>query len=367
MIPLLLSVLACTPQGGSDDSRPDGSFFPGEESDTDADTDADTDSDTDSDSDADSDADGDGDADTDSDTDTDTDPSFDCKGGLPPDPPYEWRTIEGSVTAEDLDIDNDGYIIGSDRLNLYRSNASGDTDMILPNVGNPQGIVVLPNDDIVLYEENTKLELLEADGDRSTIAKGWYIPYGDATPDGLVYASVFQDYGDGDSWILRIDPTAGEVEPLMQWKDKDFPWGITFNEDYTALYVSVVQGFDAVLHGPTRIYKLQLDAKGDIDGEPEIFVEFEGETFWTEGLAVDVCGNLYASLGTKIVRISKDGKTIEEVWRSDDVKAWSRAISGLAFGRAGEGGTDPLKLYASNPYDKEAIEIDAGVYGKSGW
>jgi hypothetical protein len=355
---LALHALSCTsPNGNYRESN--GSYFGDGESD--ADTDADGDTDTDADSDADT------DSDTDADSDTDTGPAFDCAGGLPPDPPYAWREIEGSTTAEDLDVDNDGYIIGSDRLNLYRSNIDGDIDMILPNVGNPQGIIVMPNDDIVLYEENTKLEKLEPDGDRSTIVEGWYIPYGDATPDGLIYASVFQDYFDADSWVLRVDPATEEVEPIWQWKDKDFPWGITLNEDYTAIYLSVVQGFDAVLDGPSRIYKLNLDENGDIEGEPEIFVEFEGGTYWTEGLAVDVCGNVYASLGTKIMRISKDGKTMDVIWESDDPSAWSRAISGLAFGRKGKGGTDPLKLYASNPYEKSAIEIDVGVYGKSGW
>jgi hypothetical protein len=152
----------------------------------------------------------------------------------------------------------------------------------------------------------------------------------------------------------------------MVWED-DYPWGITFNEDYTALYVSVVQGFDAYMTEPSRIYKLKLDDAGDLDGDPELFVEFEGETSWTEGLAADVCGNVYASLGTKVVRISKDGKTIDVIWESDSGTHWGRAISGLAFGRKGEGGTDPLKLYASNPYGKYAFEIDAGVYGKAGW
>ena len=96
-------------------------------------------------------------------------------------------------------------------------------------------------------------------------------------------------------------------------------------------------------------------------------MEFDGDSYWTEGLAVDVCGNVYASLGTKVVRIMKDSKEVDTIWEADSGSSWGRAISGLAFGRKGEGGTDPLKLYASNPYAKWAVEIDAGVYGKSGW
>ncbi len=111
---LFLFGSACTsPKGGLE---PDAQYFPSGDGETDADTDADSDSDSDADSDADT------DADTDADSDTDVDPpDFDCEGGLPTSLPYPSRVIEGSATAEDLDVDNDGYIIGSDRLNMYRS------------------------------------------------------------------------------------------------------------------------------------------------------------------------------------------------------------------------------------------------------
>ncbi len=351
---ILLLLLACSPDDGKGNSGDNsGSYFPSEDSD--ADSDADSDSDTDSDS----------DADTDSDTDTDTNP-FDCKGGIPTALPYESRTIDGSATGEDLDIDNHGYIIGSDRVNLYRADTYGDVDMIMPNVDNPQAIVVLPTDDIVLFGEfSAKVERLSPSGDCSTVTTGYYLPYADANAAGAIYASVYPDMTLG-TFIIRIDPFENTVDELLVW-EHDYPWGITFNEDYTALYVSVVQGFDAVLDGPSRIYRVDLDENGDVEGEPHVFVEFDGDATWTEGLAVDVCGNVYASLGTKIMRISKDGKTVEEIWRAEEVSTFARAISGLAFGREGAGGTDPLKLYASNPYSKDAIEIDVGVYGKSGW
>jgi sugar lactone lactonase YvrE len=305
------------------------------------------------------------DRDTDGDSDTHTS-AFDCKTGLPANPPYDSRTIKGSATAEDLDIDNHGYIIGSDRFNLYRSNIDGVTKIILPNVGNPQGIVVMPDNDVVLYEETGKIERVDTSGDRSTVTTDIYIPYGDATAKSLIYATAPDLYGKGKSTIVRIDPYADTVDELLEWED-GYPWGISFNEDYTALYVSAVsKDFDGYPDQPTRIYALKLDAKGDIDGDPELFVDFNGASYWTEGLAVDVCGNVYASIGGKVMRISKDGKTVDAIWESDDPSA-SRAISGLAFGHKGEGGTDPMKLYASNPWGKYAFEIDAGIYGKAGW
>src|SRR4249919_3324952 len=146
MIPIVMA-LGCFSSGGGgyqrDTSVP---YFPppSEESDTDTDTDSDTDADTDT--------------DTDTDSDTDTGPTFDCKAGLPASPPYDGRTLDDTVTAEDMDVDNDGYIIGSDRVNLYRSSVDGDTDMIMPNVGNPQAMIVLPTDDIVIYQESGQLE-----------------------------------------------------------------------------------------------------------------------------------------------------------------------------------------------------------------
>jgi hypothetical protein len=342
--------LACSPRAESDRYEVDSSVLAVPvESDTDTDTDSDSDTDSDT--------------DTDADTDADTDTPFDCKSGVPP-LPYDSRIIEGSVAGEDVEIDNDGYIVGSDRHNLYRTDAAGVSELIVPNTWNPQAIVALPTDDLVLYQEDGKLERIDPDGNRSTISTGIYIPYGDANAAGLIYASWFE-YGVGGH-LVRIDPFAETVDEILEWED-DFAWGIAFDEDYTALYVSVVQAFDGYLEGTSRLYKVSLDASGDVDGDPELFVEFSGGTTWTEGLAVDVCGNVYASLGRKIVRVSKDGKSIDEIWESDETSWIGRTISGLAFGRKGAGGTDPMKLYASNPYDKVAIEIDVGVYGKSAW
>ena len=352
MVSWVTFLLACAPRTRNDSDRSD-QHVPNAESDADTDADADTDSDTDT--------------DTDSDTDADTD--FDCESDLPPSPPYGSRTIDGSATSEDLDVDNDGYIVGSDRMNLYRSSGAGDLDMILPNVFNPQAIVVLPTDDVVFYSEGGELlERLDPKGERHLIVSGLSVPYGAAAPSGVVYASFFDTWVTGADAILRIDPFENEVEEILDW-DHDFPWGITFNEDYSALYVSVVQGYNGFVHGQIRIWKVNLDEEGYVDGDPELFVEFTGGTMFSEGLAVDVCGNVYVSLGSKIVRVSKDGTHVDDIWIDDDSTphGLDRAVSGLAFGRKGEGGTDPLKLYASNPYGKYAIEIDAGVYGKSAW
>jgi hypothetical protein len=355
----ILIALACSPPP-NDDSEMWFTSQTGADTDSDADTDADTDTDTDTDS----------DSDTDTDADTDTGPIFDCKLGLPPDLPYDSRKIVGSVTAEDIDIDVDGYIVGSDRKNLYRSDVAGNLDVILPNVGNPQGIVVLPSGDIVFENEQSELlERLDTKGNRTTIATQIYVPFGDADALGRVYATA-PDVASGhttESQIIRIDPVAKTIEPLMDWDD-NYPWGIAFSEDHRALYVSVVDGM--AKPDPPRIWKLNLDEKGDIDGDPELFVEaFDGLEYWqwTEGLAVDVCGNVYASVGTKIFRVSKDGSARDVIWETESLGTWNRAISGLAFGRGGKGGTDPMKLYASNPYDKSAYEIDVGVYGASRW
>jgi hypothetical protein len=348
-------VLACSNPDASYDSRknPFGGVRPTETDDADTDTDTDSDSDTDS------------DTDTDTDSDSDTAPDFDCSAPLPP-PPYESREIEGSLTSEDIDIDNDGYVIGSDRTNLYRSNAKGDADMIAPNVDNPQAIIVLPDDDILWFQEYPgELWRLEPDGDRIHLANlEGIIPYGDATASGLVYATV-PSWEAKHNQLVRIDPFTGDVEPILTWTDHN-PWGLTFDEDYTALYVSVsVSLLPHATLDSTKIYRVELDAEGRATGEPQIFVTLDGPRM-VEGLTVDLCGNLYASLGTKVVRVSRDGKTIHEIWQGDPGLA-DRAISGLAFGRKGEGGTDPLKLYASNPYEKYAIEIDVGVYGKAAW
>jgi hypothetical protein len=87
----------------------------------------------------------------------------------------------------------------------------------------------------------------------------------------------------------------------------------------------------------------------------------------TEGLAVDLCGNLYVSLSSRIFRVAKGGGAYELVWDSADLGLAGRAASGLQFGRGGEGGTDREKLYAGCPYAKEAVEIDVGIGSVLPW
>lgn len=345
MLPLFF-VLACSPPlRGVGTARPSVST-----GDADADTDADSDTDTDSDG--------------DTDADTFEKPDFDCSAPLAA-PPYASREIDGSASSEDIDIDVHGYIIGSDRANLYRSSVHGDLILIAPDVENPQAIVALPTEDIVLFEESVaKLVRIDPDGNRTTLGTPPYVPYGDATASGIIYAT--QPNWDGtDSFIIRIDPFANQIDQVLVWPEHQ-PWGITFNEDYSALYVSTL---DAVPGGAgprlPYIYRLNVDDQGGVD-DPELFATLDEDRI-IEGLTVDGCGNLYVSRGTSIVRVSRDGKQIDEIWR-EEVGPVGRAISGLAFGRAGgAGGTDPRKLYASNPYGKFAIEIDVGVPGGSAW
>jgi sugar lactone lactonase YvrE len=351
-VTLLTFAIACEPRAqGGYDSRP--SFGPAEESDTDTDTDSDTDSDTDT------------DTDTDSDSDTGTKPpAFDCEHGIP-EPPYDGRRVVGSITAEDVDVDNEGYIVGSDRDRLYRTSRDGTQEMLHPDAGNPQAVHVLPSGDVVFFKETTiVLDRLDPTGGVHTVVDGYYLPYVDADASGRVYASSVA-FGHTESQILRIDPVSKAVDVIVDEFEHGVPWGISLAEDYRAVYVAGNHGIDGEVTDATRIYRVPLDEKGDAEGEPELFVEFEGPSRWTEGLAVDICGNVYVSRGSEVWRISKDGSRIDPIWTAD--RTDYRVIAGLAFGREGEGGTDPLALYASNPYEKEAFEIDAGVLGKPRW
>jgi sugar lactone lactonase YvrE len=358
MIAFLLALACSDPDGGQRDSKQnyfgdDGGGSGGGESDADTDTDADSDSDADS--------------DADSDSDTDTTPTFDCKGKKVPAPPLDWRVVTNSATSEDLAIDNDGYIVGSDRANLYKADTFGNVEMIFPNVVNPQLLEVLPNDDILMYNENGELVKLTADGDEYGVYSVTYLPFGDVNPDGIVYATFpnfWKGHSDGKSHIVRIDPSTDDYEEILTWDD-DYPWGITFNEDHTALYVSVVQNFDAGMTKASKVYKVALGADGYPSGDPELYVTIDDGAIMTEGLAVDECGNLYVSLSTRIFRVSKGATAVEQVWAAADPTY--RAASGLEFGRGGKGGTDRQKLYVGNPYANEAVEIDVGVGSVLPW
>ena len=110
-------------------------------------------------------------------------------------------------------------------------------------------------------------------------------------------------------WVYKLDPKTGEVEVLI--KDLAMPNGIVFSPDFSRLYVADTGG--SKRHPDPKFHDFQdtvtcyaLSKKGKL--EKKLFVIDQG----SDGMAVDVKGNLYLTSGN-IQVYDSDGKKIETI------------------------------------------------------
>ena len=155
-------------------------------------------------------------------------------------------------------------------------------------------------------------------------------------------------------------PTRGEA---VSWRE-DYPWCISSTRTSRRSTWPSCRGRRSDPRTST-LFQLKLDA-GVTLGDAGALHRFEGDSLYSEGLAVDACGNLYVSLGTRIYRVSSDGKTADLIWVRTDTTLYARAIAGLEFGRGGSGGT--TRQSSTRPaLHQECARDRVGMRGKSRW
>jgi hypothetical protein len=318
-----LLAVACDPPSITDKPQP---------ADTDA-ADGDTDTDTD----------------TDADTDSDADLPFDCD--QQPRGPYDVRSMT-AYASEDLAFDDEGHLLGSDMLHIYKSTYGGDREVWVPNLPFRAGMRRLSTGQVVIANEaRGALMLIEPDGSYDTVVGGLRYPNGlEIGRDDMVYLTEHDGHR-----VLRIDPFTGEVTVLLQEVIRA-PNGISFNEDFTALYLA---GFD----GEQVIYRLPIDDEGN-PGELEVFADDVG-TGWLDGIAVDRCGNVYvADYGSsRILRYGPDGEYDDLIVNGRDL-GFHVYMPNMDWG-SGIGGWDSMKLYVPEGWQaSRTFEVDLGIPGK---
>jgi len=110
-------------------------------------------------------------------------------------------------------------------------------------------------------------------------------------------------------WVFRLDPATGAVVPVI--KDLAMPNGIVFSPDESRLYVADTGGHprhpDPAFHAlPGRVYCYPIK-----DGQlGDKLFHMEGGS---DGMAVDVKGNIYTTHGKAVHVYDPDGKKLEEI------------------------------------------------------
>ncbi len=111
-------------------------------------------------------------------------------------------------------------------------------------------------------------------------------------------------------WVFRLNPESGDVQPVIL--DLAMPNGIVFSPDETKLYVADTGGHpkhpDTSFHNlPGGVHCYEMKPSGAI--ARKLFVIDHG----SDGMTVDVNGNLYTTHANKIMIHDSHGDLIEEI------------------------------------------------------
>lgn len=111
-------------------------------------------------------------------------------------------------------------------------------------------------------------------------------------------------------WVFKLDPNSGEVEPIV--KDLAMPNGIVFSPDESRLYIADTGGHrrhpDASFHDfPDGVHCYEVSRDGMLG--KKLFTIDEG----SDGMAVDVKGNLYTTHGGRVNIFDADGQELQRI------------------------------------------------------
>ena len=110
-------------------------------------------------------------------------------------------------------------------------------------------------------------------------------------------------------WVFKLDPKTGKIEAVV--KDLAMPNGIIFSPDESRLYIADTGGHkkhpDPAFHKlPAGIHCYEVSKDGKLG--KKLFVIKQS----SDGLKVDVKGNLYTTDG-KVIIYDRDGKLLERI------------------------------------------------------
>lgn len=111
-------------------------------------------------------------------------------------------------------------------------------------------------------------------------------------------------------WVFKLDPETGKVEAVI--KTLAMPNGINFSPDERRLYVADTGGHprhpDPTFHNmPAGIHCYEVSPDGQLG--KKLFSISQG----SDGMAVDVRGNLYTTNGPAVQVYDADGKSLEAI------------------------------------------------------
>ena len=270
---------------------------------------------------------------------TDTEPPFDCS--TVPDAPLSNEELVGPVGFHDVAFDTSGNMVGTDGMQLFKADSSGNATPWGGAISGVQGMDYLPNGSLVVASASG-LVRIAPDGTQTPLNASLSAVYGVTVgPDGMVYAA-------DNASLYRVDPVSGDTETLSA-AGGIAARGVEFSPDLSRMYISSFC--------TEKVYVAELDANFDIVGAPTEFATIPGSCY-EDGIGVDVCGNVYIpvyGLWT-LFRISPAG--VVTTYHQFDSTTYGH---GLEWGN-GVGGWGDRTLYLPQPYGgNTVVALDIGV------
>lgn len=284
-------------------------------------------------------------------------PSVDCTAI--PSHPLEVNEIGVSGTFgiprahHDLAFDRGGNVAGYDGTALVRSTRDFRLQVISSSVTGVEGMEYLDDGRLAVADVTYGVLLIGPDGSIVHLAPdilGFAVVRG---PDERLYVTDMQ------SRVYRIHPDSGEVQVWLNFADvpelaEHKPRTLNFSPDYRKAYIGTFG---------EPVYEVDLDAQLNPVSPPRLFVNLWDGAQWVDGMAADICGNLYFPIWpTHLLRVTPDGQVM-----SYHTFPESQYGHGLKWG-SGKGGWRSDALYMPQPYDDDTVvEVVVGVPGRPPW
>lgn len=278
--------------------------------------------------------------------------SFDCL--LAPATPSSTTVLSGPRGYHGLAFTPLGEVFGLDSSNnLVRSTYDGSWSPYLANVFAEQ-IAFNDNGHLILAAPEGVVGITP-DAQRYTINSEVY-GYGlRIGPDSRIYLAEA-------TAIRRLNGITGLAQTVVSVPDLGsgaYAHVFDFSPDLRKLYV----GMTGVSEGDVRV--VDLDEELNATSELKPFAELSKEKVWIDGVATDVCGNLYVAnfSSSQLFKVTADGEVSVFVdWSADPTQYGHGGV----FGN-GVGGFRVDALYLPMPYNNHTVqEVVIGVPAR-GW
>lgn len=206
--------------------------------------------------------------------------------------PVEPTRLSGFTTSEDFAFDLDGNFVSPDQNgNVLKISYEGDSEVFSPSVGESAGMAYLPSGELVIAAPGRgSLELIAADGGRTTLLSGLSYPNG-VTVDtaGVIYVAE-HDAGQ----IRQVDAESGDYEIIASGLYS--PNGLAFGPGEETLYVNsfggaTVHSIDRTASGwdePELHGETPTDTDTGLDDACEGLAEAD-ECFLSAGIGIGAC------------------------------------------------------------------------------